>query len=85
MQKEGLLNAVIIGVCIAIAGISIGLGFYKGRTSDRYVTVKGLAEREVNADLAIWPITIKVADNVLSELQNEIDANREIIKNFVYL
>jgi len=83
MQKEGLLNSIIIGVCIGIAGISIGLGFYKGRTSDRYVTVKGLAEREVNADLAIWPITIKVADNVLSELQNEIDANREIINNFL--
>ncbi len=83
MQKEGLLNSLIIGVCIGIAGISIGVGFYKGRTTDRYVTVKGLAEREVNANLAIWPITIKVADNNLIELQKEIDANRDVIKNFL--
>jgi hypothetical protein len=83
MNRDRVLGALLIGLCIAVAGISIGYGFYKGRASDRYVTVKGLAEREVKADLAIWPITFKVAANDLGRLQAEINADREAITDFL--
>lgn len=83
MNRLGVHHSLIVGVCIAIAGISIGLGFYRGRASDRYVTVKGLAEREVSADLAIWPITFKVAENDLVVLQQGVDSGRDAIKNFL--
>jgi hypothetical protein len=76
-------HSLILGICIAIAGIGIGLGFYKGRATDRYVTVKGLAEREVNADLAIWPITFKVAENDLVSLQGGVDSGRDAIRTFL--
>jgi hypothetical protein len=83
MIKLGFHHSLILGIAIAIAGISIGLGFYKGRAADRYVTVKGLAEREVKADLAIWPITFKVAENDLTALQQGIDSGREAVKTFL--
>jgi hypothetical protein len=83
MNKLGFHHALILGICIAIAGVSIGFGFYRGRAADRYVTVKGLAEREMAADLAIWPITFKVADNDLAALQRSIDSSREAIKDFL--
>jgi hypothetical protein len=83
MLKENFWSALIIGICIGIAGMSIGIGFYKGRSNDRYVTVKGLAEREVNADLAIWPITFKVTGNDLSIVQKGIDKGREVIADFL--
>ena len=83
MNRDRLLGALLIGICIAIAGISIGYGFYRGRAGDRYVTVKGLAEREVRADLAIWPITFKVVANDLGRLQNEIDSDRETVTAFL--
>lgn len=83
MQKESILSAVVLGLCIAIAGVSIGMGFYKGRARDRYVTVKGLAERDVNADLAIWPISFNVAENDLNALQKGIDTNRETVRQFL--
>lgn len=38
---------------IALAGWFVGDGLRNIRTSDRFVTVKGVAEREVKADLAI--------------------------------
>ncbi|MBN1292574.1 MAG: SIMPL domain-containing protein [Candidatus Latescibacteria bacterium] len=83
MEKHGFLTAAILGLSIAVAGISVGVGFYKGRAADRYVTVKGLAEREVDADLAIWPITFNVAGNDLSKIQDGIDSSREIITSFL--
>lgn len=74
---------MILGLCIALAGIAIGIGFYKGRATDRYVTVKGLAEREVRADLAIWPITFRVTGNDLGALQKDIDAGRAAVTTFL--
>jgi hypothetical protein len=83
MNKDRVFGALVIGLCVAIAGISIGYGFYRGRASDRYVTVKGLAEREAKADLAIWPISFKVAANDLGRLQAEIDSDRETVTAFL--
>src|SRR5512139_782954 len=83
VETKGLTPHVILGLCIACAGIAIGLGIYKGRASDRFVTVKGLAEREVKADLAIWPITFRVTGNDLSVLQRDIDAGRTAVTSFL--
>ena len=83
MLKENFWNALVIGVCIGIAGMSIGIGFYKGRSNDRYVTVKGLAEREVNSDLVIWPITFKVTENDLATVQKGINKGRKVITRFL--
>jgi hypothetical protein len=87
MQNFTNLKAAILGLSIGlgilIAGISISGALYKSRITERYVTVKGLAEKEVAADMAIWPITYKDAGNDLLQLQKLVDANREIIKSFL--
>ena len=82
-QNQKIASAVVISIGLAVAGIATGLGFYKGRAYDRFVTVKGLAEREVMADLAIWPITFQAGDNDLGSLQNGIDESRRIITEFL--
>ena len=83
MLKAGYVQTMILGICITLAGISVGYGFFKGRTNDRYVTVKGLAEREVEADLAIWPITFNAADDHLLSLQDQINKTRKTITTFL--
>jgi len=62
-----LLAAGLIG-----AGALIGRGFTESRLGDRYVTVKGVAEQEVKADLALWPIQFSAADNDLGQAQARI-------------
>ncbi len=68
-RNDNLLPAVIIAAGLAAAGWFTGLGFIKARTVDRSVTVKGIAEREAQADIAIWPLRITAADDELSVAQ----------------
>jgi uncharacterized protein len=64
-----MLSAVILAVGLALSGWFIGHGFIKGRSSVRYVEVKGLAEREVTADLALWPLRYVSTGNDLTVAQ----------------
>ncbi|MGH8671845.1 MAG: SIMPL domain-containing protein [Burkholderiales bacterium] len=87
MEKNSIAFSAVwglfIGVGIVIAGWNMGNALYKARASERYVTVKGLAEREVDADLAIWPITFKEAGNDLIGLQRSVDSKRKLIVEFL--
>jgi len=47
------------------------------------VTVKGLSEREVPADIAIWPITFQEAGNDLNELFSGIQQKNALIIDFL--
>ena len=48
-----LIGYMVLAVGIALAGWLAGRGFMEGRLGDRFVTVKGVSEREVEADLAL--------------------------------
>ncbi len=67
-----IIGAAIIAVGVSLAGWFVGHGFLRGRAADRFVTVKGVAEREVEADLALWPIRVVVTDNDLGRAQNRL-------------
>ena len=57
--------AVILAIGLVLGGWFVGNGFARGRATDRYVEVKGLAEREVTADLALWPLRyVSTADDL---------------------
>jgi len=63
---RAVLRTVILAVGIAAAGWLAGDGLARSRAADRCVTVKGVTERDVKADLAIWPPPVHSADNELS-------------------
>jgi hypothetical protein len=74
-------GAVAIG--LALGGYFIGHGLLKARSSERFVTVKGLAEREVKADLAIWPLVFAVTADDLVTLQARADDSARKIRAFL--
>jgi len=83
MKESNLLAAIIIALGLGVAGYFIGDAFYKGKKLDQYVTVKGLAEREVIADLAIWPITISEANDNLINLNRSLEEKSTLVRTFL--
>jgi len=77
------LEAVLLGLGVALAGWFIGHGFLEGRSSDRYVTVKGLSERAVEADLALWPLQFVATADELGSAQSRIDRGIEKTMEFL--
>lgn len=75
--------ALVVALGMAAAGYLIGHGFVEARSADRSVEVKGLAEREVLADTAIWPLQIIVAGNDLQALLNQIDDQSGQVQAFL--
>lgn len=77
-----ILSAVAVAVGLLGGGWFIGHGFEAGR-HDRYVTVKGLAERDVKADLALWPLRFVEAGNDLAKVQEAIQHDEQNVLAFL--
>ncbi len=71
-----------LAIGIALGGFFIGDGIYRAM-SGRTVTVKGLAERDVVADVAVWNIKINGVGGDLGVLQKEIDEDLAQIHAFL--
>jgi hypothetical protein len=55
----------------------------RGRAADRYVTVKGVAERQVKADLALWPHHVVTTGDDLAAVQARIAQNVSQVRAFL--
>ena len=78
----GILGFAIIAG-LAILGLFIGKGLKAIAFQDQYVTVKGLAEREVMANKVVWALPYKCVSNDMQQLYDEIEKNREIVLSFI--
>lgn len=78
-----LLLALSIAVGTSLAGHFIGKGFTDARALERVVNVKGLSERDVPADVAIWPLQLNVADNDLGALVATVEKQKAMVTAFL--
>lgn len=76
-------RTIILAVAIALAGLFIGWGFARGRAVDRYVSVKGLAERAVRADLAIWPLQLVATSDDLAAAHAKLGSDVASVRRFL--
>ena len=78
---------VLLGLLLAIGLIIgcwvMGAQIKATRLGDRYVAVKGLVERRVKSDLAIWPLSYKEAGDDLGSLYAKTEADKKIILQFL--
>ena len=64
--------AGILAVGLALGGFFPGYYYYQARLRDNFVTVKGLAEMDVKADLGVWNIKFVVTGDELLGVQREM-------------
>jgi len=67
-----LASAAILAVGVAVGGAFVGKGVENARIGDRSVTVRGLSERQVKADLAVLPLKFAAAGDDLAAVQAEV-------------
>lgn len=77
------IAAIVLAAGIALAGWYIGNGFVSGRTADRYVSVKGVSERDVTANMALWPLRFASTDDNLARAQQKFDESRQAVVAFL--
>ena len=82
-NDRGIVGQLILAAGIALAGYFVAHGFAGARLADRFVTVKGTSERDVEADVAIWPLRVVASDNDLSRAHAQIEADMAQIYAFL--
>ncbi len=82
VTRRWLASSGILTVGLIVGGYLLGDGLLRARQADRSVTVRGLAEREVTADLATWTLSYAATANDLSSAQANIDRNSGAIRRF---
>ncbi len=75
--------ALVVAFSVTAAGWFVGRGVEQTRSYDRFVTVKGLAERAVTADRAVWPITFVATDDSLQVAQEAIERDTQVVRSFL--
>lgn len=83
MKDRTLASAAVLALGLLLAGWFIGRGFVASRTADHFVTVKGLAEREAVADIALWPLNFVATHDDLGQAQAKIQRSKEAILAFL--
>ena len=82
MNAGNIIAATILAVGFSVGGYFVGHGWWDFRGSARSVEVKGLAEREVKADVAVWTVRHGATAPSLAEAQTQVNRNADLLKKF---
>ena len=82
MKSKPVLFGIILAFGVALGGFFIGNGVYKS-LNRRTVTVKGLAEMDVVADIAVWNIKFNRVGGDLTRVQSDIDKDIQKTRQFL--
>lgn len=81
--EKMILSSAIIALGMVLMGWTLKAGIDNFTNKDRKVTVKGLAEKEVEADKVTWPIATKALGNDLPTLYSQIGKTQQQVKAFL--
>lgn len=83
MDRAKLFSGLFVMIGLIVGGMMIPRAVSVYRSYDRTVNVKGLCEREVKADKAIWPLVVKVGGNDLGVIYSSVNAQNASIRRFL--
>lgn len=82
-MKKFIFSSAILAVSICILGLCIKAGIDNFAFRDRVVTVRGLAERTVEADYVTWPMNYSIAGDDLPALYDRMQVNNAVVVKFL--
>jgi len=86
-NSQSVKAAIIVGCCLIVgltaAGYFIGRGTARFKSEVRTVTVKGLVERELSADEAVWTLSLRRAGDDVGEVHRRITKDRDTVLAFM--
>ena len=80
--KRWIVSASIIALGLIAGGFVLGDGLVRMKAAERSVTVRGLAEREVTADLATWTLSFASTASNLQSAQASTDRDAVAVREF---
>jgi len=78
-----IFTVLSLTAAIIMMGFFIQNGLINLRASERHVEVKGLAEMDIDADIAVWDISFEVSNADLSIARAELEKNKANIQRFL--
>ena len=82
-RKVFLIAAAVLAVGMIVGGYLLGDGLKRAHLADRAVTMRGLAERNVTADLATWTINFTSQGTELDAVRAESDQRAQTVLAFL--
>lgn len=87
IRNTQFASAIVLGMAIGIGllgcGFFIAKAVYKAKAVDRFVTVKGIAERDVKADLGIWEIDYREVGPNLANVDTQSQHDQQLVVDFL--
>lgn len=87
MRNAEFMGSLVLGLFIFL-GLAV-MGYYLGASAiafkeyERTVTVKGLSEKELPADIVLWPVPFSAAGNDLASLYAALERDADTIVTFL--
>jgi hypothetical protein len=78
-----LFGAIILAAGVALSGFFVAEGLITSREPIRIVTVKGLSERAVKANLGFWPIQFTAAGANLEQARIRLEQSEKSVISFL--
>lgn len=82
MKYSSFFPALCLAAGIASGGYFVGRGIL-GHNKTSKIAVKGLAEREVPASIAIWTLSYSANDDQLAEVDRKLAEGAALVKEFL--
>ena len=82
LTRRWLAASAVLALGLVAGGYLLGNGLVRAKDADRSVTVRGLSEKEVTADLATWTIAYSATAEDLATAQASVDRDSSAISGF---
>ena len=78
-----IVSVSVLSVSFLASSLVLGIFFYQARAEKPSLVVKGLSEREVKADLALWEINFSSGGDDPARIQLKLEQDKEAVVSFL--